>query len=213
MLADALQVNTALEELILTSSMTPIVAGRAFASVIEHNATLKVLELAQGFMSDVSGRAVATALAKNTGLRELGLRSNYLTGTTALVGALRINTTLVKLDLSNNSLGDGVADIAAVLLDNYTLRDLNLRKNEISGESGEALAKLVAEGNLRVLNLSHNPLGSAGDAYKGRSWAGVLHYLSGLGGPAVDVSKCGVLREEFIADAFLLKVGIDELLL
>jgi Ran GTPase-activating protein (RanGAP) involved in mRNA processing and transport len=90
-------------------------------------------------------------------------------GARFLSEALEVNnTTLTKLNLGYNRIGDeGAAALAAVLHVNASLSELDLNKNDIGAAGAAALIAAVpphARGGpgLATLNLSHNAIGAAG---------------------------------------------------
>ena len=78
---------------------------------------------------------LATALKTNTALKNLDLSDNDLGPADAesLATALKPNTTLTNLDLSHNYLGPASAEsLATALKTNTTLTNLNLSDNDLS---------------------------------------------------------------------------------
>ncbi|KAJ1332548.1 hypothetical protein BSLG_008850 [Batrachochytrium salamandrivorans] len=89
-------------------------------------------------------------------------------GAQALAHVLKLNTTLVRLDLTNNSIKNGGVYIGSSLKANRTLTHLNLSDNQMGPESGKAIATMIADNTslttvlLRVLDLSYNQIGNLG---------------------------------------------------
>jgi hypothetical protein len=78
-------------------------------------------------------------------------------GATALGLALESNSTLTRLRLDENELGDGAIALGRALLVSLTLRHLSLALAEVSAEGGRALATgLAANSSLLSLDLSGN---------------------------------------------------------
>ncbi|OZJ05990.1 hypothetical protein BZG36_01235 [Bifiguratus adelaidae] len=113
------------------------------------------------------------ALGSNTTLRELYCSGHRLTAeaANALGEALRMNTTLEKIDIGDDTLGKGESSesfqlLIAGLAQNQGLKDLNLENKGIGKDNTEEgkrnLASLgealVHHSSLRHLNLSRNPL-------------------------------------------------------
>eukprot|EP00760_Papus_ankaliazontas_P001697 PhM_4_TR10572/c0_g1_i1/m.26421 len=83
----------------------------------------------QRFYDDVSTKYICDALRENTRLTRLILTNNTITavGCGFLAEMLRVNTSLVHLDLSGNPLGSGCAVLASALRTNRRLEVLVLR--------------------------------------------------------------------------------------
>ena len=98
---------------------------------------------------------------------ELVLKHNEITsvGAAILANALRTNTTLQKLNLGYNRLGDnGVQSLAASLIkDNTTLTKLHLQSNGISRQGAAHLATMLRSNRtLLHLALDENNIGDSG---------------------------------------------------
>jgi Ran GTPase-activating protein (RanGAP) involved in mRNA processing and transport len=82
---------------------------------------------------------------------------------------LKLNHSLVYIDLSNNGFGDASAKlIGEGLKGNKSIKHLNLSNNNITGAGIEAICLMLqfcAAGVLEYLNLSLNPLGHQGALY------------------------------------------------
>ena len=117
-------------------------------------------------ISDAGAVAVAQALHHNSTLRRLDLSNNSISdaGAVALAQALHHNSTLWKLDLSNNSIGDaGAVALAQALHHNSTLGELDLSNNSIGDAGAVALAQALHHNStLWKLHLSNNSIGDAG---------------------------------------------------
>ena len=100
-------------------------------------------------------------------------------GATAVAQALHHNSTLQKLDLSNNSVSDaGVTAVAQALHHNSTLRILDLSNNSVSDAGVTAIAQALQHNStLGKLDLSNNSIGDAGAT----ALAQALHHVSCLG--------------------------------
>ena len=106
--------------------------------------------------------AIANMIKENTTIVKLNLESNCLgeIGIHELANALRVNTTITNLNLSRNNLEEyGTQEIADALYMNTTITKLNLSSNWL-GENGALIIAeaLLVNTTLRSLNLSHNYL-------------------------------------------------------
>ena len=82
-----------------------------------------------------------------------------------IVNSLRLNTVLVKLDLSYNLCihSDNAIGISSYLQNNFTLKELNLKSNSITTHHTEEIMKaLSVNTELQKLVLSNNPIYNAG---------------------------------------------------
>jgi len=109
---------------------------------------------------------LADVLKSNTTVTKLDLADNGIgnAGAAGLAEALKSNTTLAVLDLSRNVITDGgAADLAEALKSNTTLTVLNLPRNGIFDAGAAGLAEaLKSNTTLTVLNLTSNGIGAAG---------------------------------------------------
>ncbi|KAF7239917.1 Leucine-rich repeat-containing protein 74B [Varanus komodoensis] len=104
-------------------------------------------------------RALALSLTSNTSIVKLNLSDNWLNGD----GAAAIADTLKEndVDLSENRVGvKGAKALSAMLRENTTLISLDLSGNELSDHAARDLADaLLTNNKMEFLNLSHNMLG------------------------------------------------------
>ena len=99
---------------------------------------------------------LANALEKNTTLERLDLYANNIgdEGAKALASALEKNTTLVLLELAKNNIGDeGAKALATALEKNRSLERLYLELNYIGDEGAKALATALEKNLLLLLYL------------------------------------------------------------
>lgn len=106
-------------------------------------------------------KEIVTALEENTSCKVLNLGGNRIGGGSAIrkfAKLLSTNSTLEKVDLSNNSLTSAdVSYLASALKTNKSLTFLGLSGNRITDSGAEALAKaLRANASLKSLQLNHN---------------------------------------------------------
>ncbi|KAH6601384.1 hypothetical protein BASA50_001654 [Batrachochytrium salamandrivorans] len=119
-------------------------------------------------------------------------------GAQALAHVLKLNTTLVRLDLTNNSIKNGGVYIGSSLKANRTLTHLNLSDNQMGPESGKAIATMIADNTslttvlLRGNNLGDKEASYISDALKQNSTLEVLdlsyNQIGNLGGLALGVA-------------------------
>ena len=111
-------------------------------------------------ISDVGAVALAQALRHNSTLKYVHLSNNSISdaGAVALAQALHHNSTLEYVHLSNNSISDaGAVALAQALHHNSTLRWLDLSNNSISDAGAVALAQALHHNStLLGLDLSGN---------------------------------------------------------
>ena len=146
-----------------------VIAGDDFVQQMEFSSIQSFQRLATNLhcrsFGKMSGEIVAYLLSKNKNTRLVFTNRYYLPyESTAL--ALRENTTLTVLDLSNNGLGDfGAMAILHSLMRNNTLDTLNLGFNNISDGIGEDVEKmLLSNSTLRTLSLEGNHIRNGGGA-------------------------------------------------
>ena len=133
-------------------------------------------------ISDAGAVAVAQAFHHNSTLRRLNLSNNSISdaGAVAIAQALHHNSTLEGLYLSNNSISDaGAVALAQALHHNSTLGGLNLSNNSISDAGAVALAQALHHNStLKWLVLFNNSISNAGVV----ALAQALHHNSTLKG-------------------------------
>ena len=153
--------------------------ARVIAIAVHHNLNQETLYLRNN-VSDAGATALAQALHHNSTLERLNLSNNSISdvGATALAQALHHNSTLKMLWLSHNNISDaGATDLAQALYHNSTLKELNLSHNSISDAGGTDLAQALHHNStLEMLDLSHNVISDAG----ARNLAQALHHNSTL---------------------------------
>jgi Leucine Rich repeat len=170
-LAEALDGNTSIEVINMTSSLTMAAAQESnhsamllpLAMAIQQRAVLKQLHLSYNRLADVSSLQCCIHT-----LTELHLDHNHLKAETAMALAKALphnNTSLLQvLVLNSNRLSDagGVA-LAKALRHNTTLHTLGLRHNALGIETGNAMFETLQGGNvtLKHLDLSSNPASSS----------------------------------------------------
>ena len=92
--------------------------------------------------------------------------SGRIANVVMMTKAIQINTTLQKLDMSNNSISDhGAAAISDSLKINVSLQELDLAGNKITTEGAKEIAEAIqVTKTLQTLNLSSNNISDDGAA-------------------------------------------------
>ena len=155
-LATALQQNSTIRELALTSAGIDGNQAAVLAQVLRGSTTIEVLTLSDNHLGNMGATALAQALNKST-LKGLTLSNTHIynSGATALAQALQYNSTLKQLTLSRNGIEDAaIVDLAKALHSNSSLQRLILSNNVIFFECATALAKaLYHNSSLKELDL------------------------------------------------------------
>ncbi|CAG8540026.1 2531_t:CDS:1 [Ambispora leptoticha] len=102
---------------------------------------------------------------KITNIHTLSLKKNHLSGSPLKIffKALQKNSTVTKLDLSFNCVGDHEAKwLAKVLQKNQTLREIYLTSNKIEAQGAKLLAKALENSLLERFSIEQNRIGSQG---------------------------------------------------
>jgi Leucine Rich repeat len=193
-IAEALCVNTTIETLRLRNIKLVESRGQEIIGALRNNKTITSLDLGcnnldaskwegewdnldEDIDGDIDGEydkygvyasieeytiAIANMIKENTTIVKLNLESNCLgeIGIDEITDALRVNTTITNLNLSRNNLEEhGTQKITDALNVNTTITTLKLRSNWI-GEIGALIIAeaLIANTTLTSLDLSHNYL-------------------------------------------------------
>ena len=166
-IAAALHLNTVIEELPVVSCGISAVGAELLARSLSTNTSLRKLDISHNDIGDNGITHIAAALQKNTmkififvscGISDVGAES--------LAKFLSITTSLRKLDISHNDIGDnGITHIAAALQKN-TMKTFTLVSCGISEFGAESLAKFLSiNTSLRKLDISCNNIGDNGISY------------------------------------------------
>lgn len=165
LLADALKINSSLEDLYLNNNQISDVGAAALGEGLKINSSLTTLSLMNNHIGSVGAAALCKGLECNSNLSYLDLNDNHISdvGAAALGEVLKRNSTLTTLCLSCNLIGDvGVTALADGLESNSTLETLFLLDNQISDVGITALGKgLRSNSTLKNLILRDNPFSSA----------------------------------------------------
>ena len=145
--------------------------------------------------------SVAEAMRVNTTLTKLALTNNNIdaAGAASLAEATKVNTTLTKLLLSHNNIGDaGAASLAKAMKVNKTLTQLYLTRNNIGDAGTASLAEAMkVNTTLTKLDLSSNDIGAAGAA----SLAEAIEVNTTLTQVELSNSNIGAAGAAFLAEA------------
>ena len=159
-LALAFRENSSLERVILGFNDLGPAGIVSLAESFTNNTktSIRSLALPQTQMSDEGARALANALKQPTSrLQELFLQSNHIgnNGAACLADALRVNGTLVALDLSDNVIGDqGINSFLEGVAHNTMLRNLMLGDNRFSLDWLQQLVALAQRNStLQILDV------------------------------------------------------------
>eukprot|EP00729_Bicosta_minor_P004981 gene4981-34138_t len=122
-------------------------------------------ERSKGGVGPQAGKEMGIALTKNTTIKRLDMSGNQLgeAGAKTIGKALSKNATLEFVFLSNNDFGQvGGKAIGAGMAKNTSVVSLDLNENGFGEKGGVAVGKALARNTtLRVLQLSTNGLGDA----------------------------------------------------
>lgn len=119
------------------------------AAILKANHTIEYLELEGNKIGTEGISVLAKAIQKNQSLKYLGLAGNTLDDTAIdiLADAL-LNTTSIKhVDVSNNKLSDAGGFSLASILRYSSLTKLNLEGNSIGDQTAEAFAAILTINN------------------------------------------------------------------
>jgi len=168
-LASALRINRVLTHLRLHRNDVGVQGAQALATALKSNKTVVDINLAQNFCScgDEAAEALAGMLTTNRTITRLNLERCFIgvEGIKALATALKLNDTVVDINLADNRwLGDeGAEAMAAVLSTNAAIKRLNLEECKIGDAGVEALASALRINRaLTQLRLHGNDVGVQG---------------------------------------------------
>ena len=110
--------------------------------------------------------AISIALTGNSSLITLNLSDNSIgdAGASSLSQALTENSSLITLNLNGNSIGDaGASSLSQALTANCALSTINLSRNLLGGAGASSLSlALISNSSLSTLDLSLNLIDGAG---------------------------------------------------
>ena len=163
-LADALKTNTTLTTLILSKTNVKQKACVALSSMLAVNKTLTTLDVSCNNIGDRGVKALFKFIRKSS-LTTLSIANNIITsaGANVLAEALRDDTTLTSIDISNNNFDTkGIrALLDSGLQYNRGLRKLSISNNGISLTGAIVLANFMETNNtIEELDVSSNNFNS-----------------------------------------------------
>ena len=152
-----------------------------FGEALEVNATLRSLAIRENDLGDAGGAALARGLARNRTLETLDASRNGLSRGVgdALASAIAARaSSLTRLDLSSNELGDSAEALVRACSGHGALAAANFADNGVLEISLESQLALAGNGRLRV-DLSANalsspPLGGAATPERLRDYVSLL---------------------------------------
>ena len=121
------------------------------------NTALQKLVISHNNVGDNGAAAIASCLQCNSSLRVLCISNCAIgnIGAMKIAEALKVNTTLQKLDISLNGEAlnsDSLTEFSTFLKDNYTLKKVNFCKHQIIGNS-EGIQQAVIENCMKLKQL------------------------------------------------------------
>ena len=170
-LSEALKVNTSLATMHLSHNHIGAYGAYHLSQALRVNTSLTTLHLSNTFISSKIVSYLGMRLnrgdtvdspwnpqARGTNTSYAPLDSSIAEGASSLAQALRENTSLTTLDLSDNNIRDsGASCLAQALRVNASLTTLNLRDNSIAEEGIHSLSQaLVVNKSLATLDLTLN---------------------------------------------------------
>jgi Ran GTPase-activating protein (RanGAP) involved in mRNA processing and transport len=165
----ALQKNRTLRELNLNNNRLTVIKPwslskiKTFAQGLQRNSSLVSLELAGNGLNHLSIMPLIWALAENTSLVRLNLSNNRIsTGVNFIANVMNTNSSLKVLNLANNSIGTAsMVNLSFALHNNCTLKVLNLTGNSMRRYGYQMLAKsLRINTTLLRLAIDYNSMNS-----------------------------------------------------
>lgn len=136
-----------------------------FIKVIEQSKVLKTLNLSDNELT-LADRKLTNAIAKNTTLKRLDLSNNNINieGVKHLANILKENKTLQEINLAGNNIGDkGAKCLADMLAVNKTLQVIELNLNDIGDEGAQSIAASLSEDTgLQRVYLKQNKITDVG---------------------------------------------------
>ena len=125
------------------------------------------LTLCGGYGINDHVNKIKECLQMNTKLMSLTLYKITNDGAIRIAEAIQVNTTLQKLNISNNSIcDDGAARISNCLKYNVSLKELNISQNNITNRGIRVITKTIQmNSTLQNINISKNRISTEGLLY------------------------------------------------
>ena len=165
-LSDCLKDNNTLQEFDLSHKYGSFSVNK-IVEILKVNRTLVKLNISYHHLSSDAALTLSDSLIHNNTLQELCIANTKINNCDfmMILNALRLNTTLAKLDVSHNSCmhPDNAIGISSYLQNNVTLKELNLGSNSIATHHVEEIMKALSVNTaLQKLVMSDNPIYDAG---------------------------------------------------
>jgi hypothetical protein len=172
---DALLVNTTVTHVLVDAARLTTTGAEAVAKLLRETKSLKTFDFFGGADDEVSEgnvvAVVAAGLAVNTSVTTTAIQwldsiegTDSVEGIEALSDALKVNTVLTDVDLSDANFGcAGAKLLAAALSDNKSVKEIRLFANGIEDAGAKALADMLQLNTTLVdLDLEDNRIGCTG---------------------------------------------------
>ncbi|XP_065919173.1 protein NLRC3-like [Dysidea avara] len=162
-ICDCIKENSTLKEINLDWCLRNTTKVKVFAEAIKLNQTIEKLGISYNWLHDICA-AMGDCLKSNNSLKELTMRGNQSNGFKKLIEGIKVNKSLVKLDISSIRISDvGAVAMGDCLKNNNTLKELNMIENNINSEGGKKLAEaLKVNKSLEKLDISSNRISDDG---------------------------------------------------
>ena len=157
--------NLILEGNPLDNTASKLLGGAIGDFFYRNYGQLEVLNVCNASLTDRTGMYFANSLYMNHSLQRMDLSNNFLGNNVAeqIAISLKANSVLLELNLCNNCISyHGGMKLAVAMQSNDTLRILNLESNLIQDDAAEMLLRVFQKRNsIRALRLMGNPTGHA----------------------------------------------------
>ena len=164
-LSKYLECSTSLRELDVSGNNITYKGANAIAEALKGNKTLQKLDISGNRISDDVIITFSESLKYNTTLMELSISRTNITTKGNCV--LQINSTLKKLDISDNDIcDDGAITLSECLKTNVELIELDISWNKIGCKGASAIAKAI-QVNIACNKRSNSKITSFSECLKG----------------------------------------------
>ena len=167
-------------------------ADSAVSGLSPHFMKMESIHISGVNLLDEKIKFLLNWLAQNPSVTSISLKGcNLSKENTALLaaGLAKLQLQLNDINLSDNVLGNGVADIAQFVSLTPYVESLNLSKNNLNDSSVDAILHILAAGRLQRLDISNNHIGDDGAKLLSNA-VGRCHCLKSL-----HIRKCGMTTE------------------
>jgi hypothetical protein len=172
--SNVLLVNRCITCLEMVGIMMDLESWSVFACALECNTTITSLKLSANCLGDDGARAISSILAANSTLRSLNIHFNSI-GPSGLASMFSTSvTSITRLELPHNQLGDpGAAIVAEILRRCSFLEHLDLQSNQITALGVTDIANALSNSSLKSLRLDRNAVSDDGATALASSIAGL----------------------------------------